>query len=137
MSTPPSELRVITEAKNLAQYILTVTESSPKKFRFTFTSRIQNAALDIVEQLAAANMIYIGDDLKHYSVWLSRQDCMKRRYECQLTAFKKLKLLEVLIMPALEQKAITPKWFEQISLRVSATEKLLRGWMNSDGKRKI
>ena len=37
-----SELFVMTKAKDLAKYILTITEKTPKKFRFTLVVRIQN-----------------------------------------------------------------------------------------------
>ncbi len=50
-----SELAVITKAKDLCSYVMTVTEKSPKRFRFTLTSRLQNYALDVIENLFMAN----------------------------------------------------------------------------------
>ena len=44
-----SELLVITKAKDLCSYIMTITEKSPKRFRFTLVSRLQNYGLDIWE----------------------------------------------------------------------------------------
>ncbi|MCR5150247.1 MAG: hypothetical protein K6B52_03360 [Clostridiales bacterium] len=49
MNKTQSELTIITKSKDLCSYIFTVTQKSPKQFRFTFTSRLQNLALDIVE----------------------------------------------------------------------------------------
>lgn len=46
-----SELFVMTKAKDLAKYILTITEKSPKKFRFTLVVRIQNYILDGIEKM--------------------------------------------------------------------------------------
>ena len=40
------DLAVITAAKDLCSYILKITDKSPKKFRFTLTSRLQTYALD-------------------------------------------------------------------------------------------
>ena len=37
-----SELTVITKAKDLCSYIITITQKSPKQFRFTFVTRLQN-----------------------------------------------------------------------------------------------
>ena len=37
MATPPSELRAITAAKNLAAYLFQVLERAPKKFRYSLT----------------------------------------------------------------------------------------------------
>lgn len=60
MRRQESELTVITRAKELCIYILSVTDKSPKKFRFTLVSRLQNYALDIVEELYMANAIIIN-----------------------------------------------------------------------------
>jgi len=49
-----NDLFVITKAKDLAKYILTVTEKSPKKFRFTLVVRLQNYILDALESLYLA-----------------------------------------------------------------------------------
>jgi len=35
MASPKSDLYVITKAKELAKYVVVVTEKSPKKYRFT------------------------------------------------------------------------------------------------------
>lgn len=53
-----SELSVITKAKDLCSYIMTITDKSPKRFRFTLVSRLQNYGLDIIEYLTKANEIY-------------------------------------------------------------------------------
>ncbi len=50
-----SELRVVTAAKNLCSYVLMVTSKSPKSFRFTLVSRLQNLSLDIIENIYKAN----------------------------------------------------------------------------------
>ena len=42
-----SEPVVITKAKDLCSYVLTVTQKSPKQFRFTFTSRPRELCTDI------------------------------------------------------------------------------------------
>ena len=55
-----SDLLVVVKAKELGAYILTVTQKSPKQFRFTFISRLQNLALDVIEKIYFANEIYIG-----------------------------------------------------------------------------
>ena len=59
-----SDLFVITKAKDLAKYILTVTEKSPVKFRFTLVVRLQNYILDVLEHLYLANNLPLGDERK-------------------------------------------------------------------------
>ena len=49
MERKQSELTVITKAKDLCSYVMTVTQKSPKQFRFTFVSRLQNLALSAIE----------------------------------------------------------------------------------------
>lgn len=54
-----SELSVITKSKDLCNYILTITDKSPKKFRFTLVSRLQNYSLAIIENLLSANEVRV------------------------------------------------------------------------------
>ena len=54
-----SELSVITKAKELCSYIMLVTDKSPKRFRFTLVSRMQNYALDVIENLYMANEVFV------------------------------------------------------------------------------
>ncbi len=77
-----SELIVITKAKKLTAYVITITEKSPKKFRAVFINRMQNYSLDCIENLIEANSIRM-DSVKN----------KERRRECQIMAFLKLKLL--------------------------------------------
>ena len=51
MSATQSELTVITQAKALCSYIMTVTDKSPKRFRFTLVAKLQNYALNVIENL--------------------------------------------------------------------------------------
>lgn len=51
------ELFVITKAKDLGNYIYTITDKSPKKFRFTLVSKLQNLSIDVIENLYRANRI--------------------------------------------------------------------------------
>ena len=62
----PSELTVITKSKDLCSYIMTVTQKSPKHFRYTFVNRLQNLSLDIVETLIRNNEIYVVNGNKTY-----------------------------------------------------------------------
>ena len=46
-----NQLIVITKAKELCSYVMTVTQKSPKHFRFTFVTRMQNLSLDVIENI--------------------------------------------------------------------------------------
>ena len=121
-----SELTVITKAKDLCAYIMTVTEKSPKRFRFTFVTRMQNLALDVIEYLYRANDLRVGK---------GRAGESEQRLEFQRKAMTNLRLLGYFAMLATEQKCILPKQFERISFLSTECMNLLGAWMNSDKKR--
>lgn len=54
-----SELLVITRAKDLCSHIMQVTQKSPKHFRYTFVSRLQNLSLSAIENLYRGNDIFV------------------------------------------------------------------------------
>ena len=126
MERKQSELTVITKAKDLCKYIMTVTQRSPKQFRFTFVSRLQNLALSVIENLFRANDVFV-----------SRQDSIaqKERVGYQRAAMTDLKLLGYISLLATEQGCILLKQYEQISRQITDCQNLLGAWMNSDRKR--
>ena len=67
MQKKQSELTVITKAKDLCTYVMTVTQKSPKHFRYTFVNRLQNLSLDIVEKLIRADEIYVVNGNKKHT----------------------------------------------------------------------
>ncbi|MCL2740208.1 MAG: four helix bundle protein [Oscillospiraceae bacterium] len=115
-----SELVVITKAKDLCSYILIVTEKSPKRFRWTLVSRMQNLALDIIEKIYGANEVF-GE--------------YNKRLNLQHEALTATKLLGYIAMLSFEQGAILQKQFEQITKKVSDVQNLLGAWIKSDRTR--
>lgn len=62
-NTQPSELNVITKAKDLVKHTYTITNSTnryPKKYRFTLVNRMQNRVIDIYECLLEANELNLS-----------------------------------------------------------------------------
>ncbi len=121
-----SELSVITKAKDLCSYILTVTEKSPKRFRFTLTTKLQNYALNIIEDLYRANEGFlVKGDVRS----------QERRREYQRQAMTECRLMAYMAQLAMEQGAILPKQYEQITKKVYDVQNLLGAWMKSDDRR--
>ena len=120
-----SELIIITKAKDLCGYVLTVTQNSPKHFRYTFVSRLQNLSLEIIEDLYRANDIYVAGGDRYAA----------RRLDYQHKAMTDIRLLAYMAQLAMEQKCIFPKQFEQISVKTTECLRLLGAWINSDRKR--
>jgi hypothetical protein len=123
----PSELTLIMKAKDLCSYVLTITEKSPKRFRFTLVGRMQNLALDIIEQAYRANEVYaVGTDRNHAAAM---------RLDYQHKALTCAKLLDYLALLAREQGCIVPAQYEQMTRRLSDCQNLIGAWINSDRKR--
>ena len=106
-TSPQSDLQVITFAKNLCSYIMTITQKSPKQFRFSLIGRMQNYTMDIIEELYFANEIFVKPENK---------TALIQRREHQRRAMSRLKLLVYVAQLSMEQGAIQPKQFEQICL---------------------
>ena len=121
-----SELTVITKAKDLCSYVMTVTQKSPKQFRFTFTSRLQNLSLNVIEALYRANDTFVTKD---------NPSSRDKRLEFQHQAMTNLKLLAYFSLLAREQNCILPKQYEQISRQSADCQNLLGAWINSDRRR--
>ena len=70
-----SELKVITAAKKLASYVMTITQKSPKQFRFSLVAKMQTYVLDVVENLYRANEVFISspDDIPNQVLRLRYQ----------------------------------------------------------------
>lgn len=116
-----SELYVVTKTKDLAKYILTVTEKSPKKFRYTLVVRLQNYILDVLEHIYIANSMQLGS----------------ARREEQEKAKTKLGMLDYFAGLASEQNCILFGQYQQISLQQAQCLLYLEKWMASDVKRMV
>ena len=126
MSNKQSELSVITKAKDLCSYVMTITQKSPKQFRFTLVSRMHNYCLDIIEALYMANDIFVKNgDVKRAE--------LRRDYQAQ--AMTQCRLLTYMAQLSMEQGAILPKQYEQITGKVYEVQNLLGAWIKSDEKR--
>ena len=126
MGQKQSELTVVTKAKDLSSYIMVVTQKSPKHFRYTFVSRMQNLALSVIENLFRANDVFVtkADTIKK-----------KERLDFQRRAMTDLKILGYIALLSMEQKCILTRQYEQIAKMVTDCQNLLGAWMNSDRKR--
>ena len=126
MPAHQSELTVIVKAKDLASYVITVTDKSPKRFRFTLVSKLQGYTLNALENLYRANEVYVAKD---------DADAAARRLNHQHQALVELKLLAYMAQLAMEQGCILQKQYEQVTRKAYDCRNLLGAWMNSDRKR--
>lgn len=119
-----NDLVVITVAKKLCAYVITVTEKSPKKFRGVFVNRMQNYCLDVIEYLLKANFIRMDSNANK-----------EKREHYQKEAIVKLKLLGYISMVAESSDCILKKQYQQISMQLAETINLIIAWKKSDDSR--
>ena len=121
-SNANSELRVVTAAKNLCSYVLTATNKSPKSFRFTLVSRLQNLSLDIIENIYKANEVFVQS---------KDTQSMLKRLDLQHSALTSVKILAYISLLAREQGCILPKQYAQ----AHDCQYLLGAWIKSGAAR--
>jgi len=122
----PSDLVVVTKVKALCEYVLTVTQKSPKQFRFTLVSRMQNLALDAVEHIYRAN-----EEL----LQASSGGVASARLALQHQALCDLKLLCYIAEIAMRQGCVLMKQYEHMAKLAMDCCNLLGAWISSDKKR--
>ena len=113
------EMAVFTHAKKLSEYIFIITEKSPKKFRWSIIGRLQNASVELVENLYRANF--------------EREEDTRLNY--QKSASVSLKLIDFYAETARKKQAITIRQTAVIARQLAETEKLLYGWVRSTKKK--
>ena len=126
MTVKKNELTVVMKAKDLCTYIVTITQKSPKQFRFTFVARMQNLAMDVIEDIYRANEVFIG---------AGNPNSAEKRLDLQHKALTSLKLLAYFSEIAMTQNCILPKQYEQIAKLTADCQYLIGAWINSDKRR--
>ncbi len=114
------EMAVFTHVKKLSEYIFVITEKSPKKYRWSIISRLQNASVELVENLYRANF--------------ERDEALRITF--QKCAAVCIKLIDFYAETARKKQAITIRQTAVLAKHIAETEKLLNGWVRST-KRKM
>lgn len=97
------------------KWLLVTTDNFPQKARFTFTDRLVNLALSIVEDLIEAR-------------YTRNKTLLLRR------ANMNLEKLRVLIRICYESKFLSRKGYEFASASINEVGKMLGGWMKQQGE---
>ena len=112
------EMAVFTATKKLAQYIFVICEKSPKKFRWSIITRLQNAAVDAIEFLYRANFERGVDE----------------RIAHQKSALVSLNLVDFFADTARSNNAISLHQMSVIGKQLVECKKLLNGWVKATKK---
>ena len=108
------EMSVFTHAKKLSEYIFVITEKSPKKYRWSIITRLQNITIEIISNLYQANF-----------------EKEEQRLYYQTRAGVCLHLLNHYTEVAKKLQAITTKQMHYIGRMILEERKLLGGWVKS------
>ena len=113
---PPRDrqMAVFTAAKKLSEYIFVITEKSPKKFRWSIITRLQNASVDVIEYLYRANF-----------------EKAEKRIEYQKSALVSISLVDFFAETARSKNAINLHQTEVIGRQILECKKLLNGWVRA------
>lgn len=122
MEAPPKEfqsrskedLPIFIKWMDFLKWLLVTTDNFPKKARFTYTDRLTNLSLLIVEDLIEAR----------YS---------KNKYQTLRRINMNLEKIRVLIRIGFELKLLPRKSYEYASLSINEVGKMLGGWMKQQG----
>ena len=99
------DMVVVTKAKNLVKYIFEITQNAPKKYRYTFIAKLQNFALELIENLYRANEIQYKN--------AGEKEKEKKSFYIN-EALCDLKLIEYFSMLMFECECLLFKQYEQI-----------------------
>lgn len=109
-----SDLPIFVKWYELLQWLLPVTERFPKRVRFTFSDRINQLALDLIEDLVEARY---GRDKR---VILQRANV-------------RLEKLRVLLRLCHNLHYLDYKRYEKVSRDINEVGKMLGGWLRQQG----
>lgn len=118
---------VLVKAKELAGFTLRVTmneKNFPKRYRFSITDRMQNKAMQILEELTIANEIYPDT----YIEFDKRRLHMKE-------ARASIRALIALAEVAVATFPVKPSTFAEWTRAASELQKQITGWIKYDDAR--
>ena len=111
------EMAVFTAAKKLSEYIFVITEKSPKKLRWSIVTRLQNASVDVIENLYRANF-----------------EKGEERIAYQKSALVSINLVDFFAETARAKNAISLHQTAVIGRQLVECKKLLNGWVRATKK---
>ena len=108
------KLQVFVKWVEFLQWLLNTTEKFPKKVRFTFTTRIDNLALDILEDII---------ECRYHRV--AREEGFKR-------INIRLEKLRVLLRICHEERYLSNKQYKYSAVHINEVGKMIGGWLGEE-----
>jgi hypothetical protein len=123
----PSELNVISKAKDLVKHSFLITNGTnryPKKMRFTLVNRIQDRAMNIYECLLEANELNIKDPQQK-----------PERLSLQAKAITYCKELLFLVELSFDMQYLSAKSCEHWTKKILDVKYMTSAWLKKDRQR--
>ena len=108
------ELTVFAKWEEFLKWLLNVTEKFPKKIRFTFTTRIDNLTLDILEKIIACK----------FNPGLRQKGLKKINLD--------LEKLRVLLRVCNELKYLPHRQYQYAVIRINEVGRMVWGWLKDE-----
>lgn len=105
-----NELPIFIAWLDLLKWLLNTTEKFPKKTRFTFSDRINNLALDVVEDLVEARYT-------------------KNKRENLKKVNIKIEKLRILMRICYEERLVSHESYKHFSVSINEIGRMVGGWL--------
>ncbi len=108
------ELQVFVKWVEFLKWLLNTTDKFPKKVRFTFTTRIDNLTLDILEDIIECryDRDVRSDGLKKVNIQLEK--------------------LRVLLRICHEERFLSTRQYEYSAVHINEVGKMIGGWLGDE-----
>ena len=116
MTPTEPELPLFAQWFDFLKWLLATTEKFPKRLRFTLTERIDNLALDVIEELVEARYT-------------------RHKAEQLQAVNRKLERLRVLLRLAHEVAVLPHRGYEYASRSVDEAGRMVGGWIKQQQER--
>jgi len=110
------ELKIFVKWTDFLKWLLPVTDNFPRKARFTFTTRLDNMALDILEDIIECRYVPAIREKRAVSINI------------------RMEKLRILLRICTEFRYLTPRQLEYGVVRINEVGKMAHGWVESGRK---
>ena len=120
MAKTASELYVITLAKNLVDYIFSINENAPKKYRYSIVKMIDNECLDLIKKFYKANIYQVNNP---------------KRREIQNEIIASLNSIDFIFYMGVKRQCYNSHQYQVLSKKLHDCLFYLNRWIMSDANR--
>lgn len=123
-----AKFNILNKAEKVADYVMIITDKSPRRLRSDVIPELRRTALDIMRNVISANHYRVVADTSTEELKL------RRRYQEQ--AMIEVEVLDGIAEICVKRNYITKKQFDYLTLLTYELKDMLRNWIKSDDKRK-